>query len=201
MLNYLDSVPNASVQDKRVCDAGVCNPLICKEAMDKQTDLLDDEPISKTKRKEQMHDLQSLGSQLVKCSKDKLNKLDLPPILLEAIKMAQKITANGATRRQHQYIGKLMREVDSDAIRTRLEYLSGDSLKATQILHLTEKWRATLLGSDEALNQFTDTYGGFDIGELRNLVRSVRKEQELQQNRNFTKLFKLIRSIIEENNQ
>ena len=168
--------------------------------MDNKIDLLEDEPISKTKRKEQMHDLQSLGSQLVKCSKDKLNKLDLPPLLLEAIKLAQKITANGATRRQHQYIGKLMREVDAEAIRNKLEYLNGDSLKSTQTLHLSEKWRDALLASDDALNQFTQSFSGFDIGELRTLLRSVRKEQQIQQNRNFTKLFRLIRRIIEGNN-
>lgn len=164
-------------------------------------ELFDDEPISKTKRKEQMHDLQVLGLQLVKCSKEKLSKLDLPPILLEAIELAQKITANGATRRQHQYIGKLMREVDAEQIRSKLEYLNGDSFKSTQTLHLSEKWRDDLLANDEALNQFIATFTGFDISELRGLVRSVRKEQELKQNRNFTKLFRLIRSIIEGNNQ
>ena len=34
--------------------------------------------------------------------------------------MAQKITANGAIRRQYQYIGKLMRQVDAEAIKSRL---------------------------------------------------------------------------------
>lgn len=156
--------------------------------------------LSRTKRKEQVEALQDLGVELVKTSKEKLAKLDLPANLFEAIKMAQKITANGAIRRQYQYIGKLMRQVDAEAIKSRLEYLNGDDVKSTQIFHLSEKWRDELLNSgDEVLNRFSATYSNFDIGELRSLLRAVRKERELHQNRNFTKLFRLIRTIIEGN--
>jgi ribosome-associated protein len=156
--------------------------------------------LSRTKRKEQVEALQDLGVELVKTSKEKLAKLDLPANLFEAIKMAQKITANGAIRRQYQYIGKLMRQVDAEAIQNRLEYLNGDDVKSTQIFHLSEKWRDELLNSgDEVLDRFSATYSNFDIGELRSLLRAVRKERELQQNRNFTKLFRLIRTIIEGN--
>ncbi len=159
--------------------------------------------LSRTKRKEQVEALQDLGVELVKTSKEKLIKLDLPVSLFEAIKMAQKITANGAIRRQYQYIGKLMRQVDAEAIKSRLEYLNGDDIKSTQVFHLAEKWRDDLLNSgDEALDRFSATYSNFnfDISELRSLLRAVRKERELQQNRNFTKLFRLIRTIIEGNN-
>lgn len=160
-----------------------------------------DEKLSKTKRKEHMQDLQELGIILVKTSKEKLNKLDLPQNLLEAIELAQKITSNGAIRRQYQYIGKLMRLVDEDEIRAKLDYLNGDSIKSTKIFHLSEKWRDELLANDAALDKFVNTYGGFDIGGLRSLLRQVRKEQQLNQNRNFTKLFRLIRSILEGNDQ
>jgi ribosome-associated protein len=154
---------------------------------------ISDEPLSKTKRKEQMNDLQSLGVELVKTGKEKLAKLNLPDNLLEAIKLAQKITANGAIRRQYQYIGKLMRNVDADAIRS----LNGDNRQATRIMHLSEKWRDDLLASDEALDKFIAEFGQFEIGELRNLLRAVRKEREHNQNRNYTTLFRLIKTIIE----
>lgn len=64
--------------------------------------------ISKTKRKEQMNDLQDLGIELVKLGKDKLKQLDLPDYLLEAIKEAQRLTAHGAIRRQQQYMHPLV---------------------------------------------------------------------------------------------
>ena len=112
--------------------------------------------------------------------------------------MAQKITSNGAIRRQYQYIGKLMRSVDEQQIRRDLEYLNGDDRAATMILHLSEKWRDELLLEDGALNRFIDRYNIPDIGELRGLIRSVRKERENNLNRNYTKLFRLIKSIVEE---
>src|SRR3954469_4774100 len=71
-----------------------------------------DEPVSKTKRKAAMDELQDIGVTLVGLPKEKLNKLDLPEILLDAVNEAKRITANGATRRQAQYIGRLMRNVD-----------------------------------------------------------------------------------------
>ncbi len=156
-----------------------------------------DTTLSRTKRKEQVEALQDLGVKLVKTSSDKLKKMDLPAALLQAIKDAQKITANGALRRQYQYIGKLMRSVDATAISEQLDYINGDSVKSTQIFHLAEKWRNELLASDEALNAFIERYKVIDISELRSLLRSVRKEQQLNTNRNFTRLFRLIRSICE----
>lgn len=159
---------------------------------------LEDLPPSRTKRKEHVEELQDLGMELAKLSKDKLKKIELPENLREAIKESQRLTANGAVRRQNQYIGKLMRTVDADSIRTQLDYLNGDSVKSTQVLHLAERWRDQLLDNDDALNQFIANYPNFDIGELRSLIRSVRKERELQQNRNFTKLFRFIKLVIEE---
>jgi ribosome-associated protein len=156
--------------------------------------------LSRTKRKEQVEALQDLGVELVKTSKDKLAKLDLPENLRQAIAEAQRLTANGAIRRQYQYIGKLMRNVDATTIREQLDYLNGDSIKATQIFHLSEQWREKLLASDTNLAGFISVYPKCEVNELRNIVRVVRKEQSLNQNRNYTKLFRLIKSIIEDHN-
>jgi ribosome-associated protein len=152
---------------------------------------------SKTRRKIQMEQLQDLGIELVKLPKDKLKQLELPQSLLDAIKLAQQINSNGAIRRQYQYIGKLKRSVDAESIASKLADLNGESLKSTQIFHLSESWRDKLLADDANLTQFADEYPIPDLAELRNLIRQVRKEHQLNQNRNYTKLFRLIRSIIE----
>jgi ribosome-associated protein len=154
--------------------------------------------ISKTKRKEQMNDLQDLGIELVKLSKDKLKQIDIPEYLLDAVKEAQKLTAHGAIKRQHQYIGKLMRkEIDAESLRRRLDYLNGDSILYTQIFHLSETWRDKLLADEQLLTEFVELYAQTDVTELRALIRMVKKEQELGQNKNFTQLFRLIKSFIE----
>ena len=76
---------------------------------------------SKTRRKAAMHALQDLGEALVALEAKRLAELAaevaLPDALVEAIREARSITAWGARKRQLQYIGKLMREVDPDPIR------------------------------------------------------------------------------------
>ena len=73
---------------------------------------MSDERPSKTQRKKQMHDLQALGSELVELNEQQLASVELPERLLDAVKEAQRMTKFEARRRQLQYIGKLMREVD-----------------------------------------------------------------------------------------
>src|SRR3990167_5979853 len=101
----------------------------------------EDAPLIKTKRKAHMDELQHLGTLLIELSKDQLAKFTLPEPLLDAIRLAQKITANGAIRRQRQYIGKLMRNVDSDYIRDKLAEVNNESALSTKVLHLSEGWR------------------------------------------------------------
>ncbi|MGH6610099.1 MAG: ribosome biogenesis factor YjgA [Burkholderiaceae bacterium] len=76
---------------------------------------------SKSELKRQMHALQALGAQLVDLNREQLARLDLPEELREAVQFAHTIKSREARRRQMQYLGKLMRQVDANAIRTALE--------------------------------------------------------------------------------
>jgi ribosome-associated protein len=152
---------------------------------------------SKTKAKRQMEDLQYLGMELVRLSRAQLAKFDLPDSLLTAIKEAQKITANGAIRRQNQYIGKLMRNVDAEAIQQKLDEINGKHLGSVRKLHDCEKWRARLLANDAELNLFVTEYTVGDINQLRTLIRQVRKELQQNKSHNYRKLFQFIREIID----
>jgi ribosome-associated protein len=154
-------------------------------------------PPSKTKRKQHMDYLQNLGMELVELSKQKLAKIELPDNLIEAIKLSQKITANGATRRQSQYIGKLMRNVDAVYIENKLHELNSDSVKSTKLLHDCEMWRERLIKEDKELDIFVNTFATSDIGQLRGLIRLCRKEQAVNEIKTYRKLFKFIRDVIE----
>jgi ribosome-associated protein len=83
------------------------------------------ERASKTRRKAEMDALQALGEALLGVDPARLRGLDLPERLTEAIGAARHITKRGARRRQLQYIGRLMREVDAAAI-DALKPLLGD---------------------------------------------------------------------------
>ncbi len=156
-----------------------------------------DTEISKTKLKEQMEDLQDLGLELVNLSKGQLDKFDIPESLREAIKFTKTINSNRALKRHNQYIGKLMRSVDAEYIKERLSFVRGDSALETKVLHDCEKWRDKLLESDNTLSVFIEKYPNCDITELRQLIRVVRKELELNQNKSYRKLFQFIRVTIE----
>ena len=81
---------------------------------------------SKSQRKRDAHALQTLGIQLVALSAAQLARLDLPEILHEAVLAAQRMRAHGARTRQLQYIGKLMRQLEPDALRRVRAALTSD---------------------------------------------------------------------------
>ena len=94
-------------------------------------DTFDDEPYlpespqppSKSQRKREATALQDLGEQLVELTSAQLKRIPLPEELLAAIKATQAMSQRGARKRQLQFIGKLMRQLDeqeTDTIRVAL---------------------------------------------------------------------------------
>ena len=79
-----------------------------------------DLPPSKSARKRAAHAAQKLGEQLVRMRAQDLARLPLPDDLRDAIAEAQRLTSRGALSRQHQYIGKLMRDIDIAELETAL---------------------------------------------------------------------------------
>src|SRR5512139_67661 len=136
-------------------------------------------PPSKTKVKKQMHDLQDIGEQLAALSKEQLAELDLPENLRDALTELKRINKFGAIRRQMQYIGRLMREIDPAPIQEKLAVWSGTSKQHVAWQHLLERWRDRLLEQPESLTELLDSYPGADAQHLRNLIRNAIKEKEL----------------------
>jgi len=137
------------------------------------------EPVSKTRRKRDMHARQDLGEELVALTEAQLARLELPEKLLDAVLLAKRINKFGALRRQLQYIGRLMRDVDSVAIAAQLEAWKGKSSGATARLHVLERWRDQLIASDAAMADLAAAYPGCDVQHLRALVRNARREHAL----------------------
>ncbi|MCF8152484.1 MAG: DUF615 domain-containing protein [Sulfuritalea sp.] len=156
-------------------------------------------PPSKTKVKQQMHDLQDIGAELVALGKDQLAQLDLPETLRDAIREMHRISKFGARSRQMQYIGKLMRGVDPAPIIARLNAWKGVSQQHTAHLHQLERWRDRLLESDGALTELLAAYPQTDVQHLRALIRNAKKEQEAgKPPKNYREIFQVLREIIPE---
>ena len=71
----------------------------------------DSEIVSRTKKKQQVEELQKLGAALIALPAVTLDALGLPAQLLVAVRDAQRFTSHGAIRRQLQFIGKIMRKI------------------------------------------------------------------------------------------
>lgn len=79
---------------------------------DEEPDSLEFCPPSKSQRKREATALQDLGEALVKLSAVQLNRVPLSDDLAAAVRAAQTMPQRGAHKRQLQFIGKLMRNLD-----------------------------------------------------------------------------------------
>lgn len=153
-----------------------------------------DEVISKTKRKQEMTELQSLGAKLVELPESQLAEMPMDEALRDAVLEARRIKSHEAKRRQMQYIGRLMREVDAAPLRERLEAITGHSAQAAAQHRRLESWRERLLADDEALTAFAAEFPAADLQAIRTLIRNARKEQKVAKPpRAYRELFRLIK--------
>lgn len=136
----------------------------------------DHQPVSKSRRKKDMHARQALGEALVALTPAQLSGLGLPERLADAIGEARRIPTFEARRRQMQYIGRLMREVDPDPIARHLSALRNERRRDSARQHELERWRSRLLAEDGALTELVRAYPGLDSQHLRALVRNARRE-------------------------
>lgn len=135
-----------------------------------------DEAPSKTRRKQEMHDLQDIGEQLVALNRERLDQLDLPESLLDAVLEAKRLNRHEAVRRQMQFIGKIMRTVDAAPIKAKLDEWNGVGREQTARLHLIEHWRTRLIEDEAAISALVLEHPRADVQHLRLLARNARKE-------------------------
>ena len=156
-----------------------------------------DLPVSKTRRKKEMHALQDLGEVLVGLSASQVAGLDLPERLSDAIDQARRISGFEARRRQMQYIGRLMRDIDAAPIAARVQQLQTEHQRVNARQHEIERWRDRLLDNEVALTELARSYSGVDTQRLRTLLRNARKEQAQGRPPHATRaLFRALRDIL-----
>ncbi|MBS0323849.1 MAG: DUF615 domain-containing protein [Proteobacteria bacterium] len=145
-----------------------------------------------------MDALQDLGAQLVTLSADRLKKIILPDRLRDAVNDARRFTSHGARRRQLQYIGKLMRDIDPAPIQAALDEINGTSAVATARFHALERLRQRVLEDAGTIGELRDRHPGLDVQHLLQLRRNALKEQEQgKPPRAFRELFQILRMLEE----
>ena len=159
----------------------------------------DDDLISKTQLKRQMKELQDLGAALVKLSKDQLAHIDMPDNLREAIMECRRFTRHEAIRRQLQYIGRIMRDIDAAPIVDQLDALAAPSKRQTALFHVAERWRADLVEQPDAIARFVKEYPEADPHRLRELAEKAREEKRASKPpRRYRELFHVLNAFLQD---
>jgi ribosome-associated protein len=166
---------------------------------------------SRTDLKKESTELQKLGVSLLTLRGSLMQRLALPDKLVDALAEANRITNFEGKRRQMQYIGKLMRGLDEEAlqaIRDALEEQQKGSASEALALHQAEKWRDDLIARDEAFEQWLGSYPQTDTQQLRALIRQARKDVQPDKDsiskglaprhgRSYREIFQLVREHLE----
>ena len=134
---------------------------------------------SKSMRKREAHRLQDLGEELIELRDSELLALNLPEILVEAVREARRTSSRGGGARQRQYIGKLMREIDPDPIRAALAARSGRSAVEAERFKRLEAWRERLvLEGVTALDELERWRPGLDRTEWMRMISAAQLERD-----------------------
>ena len=154
--------------------------------------------VSKSEIKRDAEALKKLGTELVELSAQELERVPLDEKLLASIKLAQKVQRE-ARRRQIQYIGKLLRNVDEEPIRQALGKLKNRHNQQILVLHKLEDLRTRLIdGGNEVIEEVVALYPMADRQQLRTLIRNAKKEKEANKPpKSFRLLFQYLKDLSE----
>jgi ribosome-associated protein len=134
---------------------------------------------SRTQKKNETRALQKLGEQLVALPSEQLAGLDISDALRNAVIEAAKIKSHGARRRQLQYIGTLMRDIDPEPIRNALDNIRHGDHQKLLFFKKIEKWRDELKeGNSVPIEEILNTCPDAERQRLTQLARNAHKEYE-----------------------
>ena len=155
-----------------------------------------DGPSKSQLKRESLH-LIDVGEEILKLKLEDIQSLDLPAELEEAITTARKIKSRSGLKRQRQYIGKLLRSIDSEPIETKLKRIQHRHDTNTAQFKRLEKWRDNLIDNNkETLNEIIARFPEIDRQHINQLIRTAQQEQ--QRNKPpaaARKLFKYLREL------
>lgn len=91
--------------------------------------------------------LQTLGMEIARLTPAERAALPLAPELAEAMELLDRLTDHEGRRRQEQYIGRLMREADGEALQRAMARRQAANAASVARFHAAEAWRDRLLNA------------------------------------------------------
>lgn len=152
---------------------------------------------SKSQKKREALALQDMGTELTQLSEEQLQSIPLPEKLYDAIMAAKQIHQHGGHKRQLQYIGKLMRDIDPEPIRHALTDIQRQRVSQANQHHQIEQWRdQLLLDSAETMSELVAEFPHLDRQYINQLVRNARHEKQQQKPpKSARKLFRYLQQL------
>jgi ribosome-associated protein len=146
------------------------------------------------------------SAELLTLRADLLAKLPLSDKLVDAILEAKRITNFEGRRRQLQFVGKLMRRLETNVleqVRSALNEQNNGSAAENLLLHQAEQWRERMMADDQAVSDWIDQHPETDTQHLRALVRQARKEAvpekagaAVRHGRTYRDIYQLLRDAL-----
>jgi ribosome-associated protein len=150
--------------------------------------------ISKTELKKDSKKIQEFGRRISELTINNIEAFKFPSNIYEATIDLKNIKSNSAKKRQVQYLGKLLREMDLTDAFLIMKQLKVSSQKEIQRNHIIEDWRDKLLSNNDSITQFVDEYPKIDRQSLRQTISNAQKDNKSP--KYSRQLFKLIKDII-----
>ena len=144
----------------------------------------------------------SLALQLMEQSDARISQIPMDEDLRSLVLASKKITAQIARKRQAQYLAKIMRRQDDDAlqaIRAALDHDKVEGRREAQALHQVEYWRDRLIAEgDVALAELLALHPHADRQHLRQLARNAHQEKlKNKPPHAYRELFRELRALLE----
>ena len=160
----------------------------------------EEEAPSKSALKRRMLALQQLGEVLVGLSEKQLENISVEDErLLDAIREAKAMRSRSARRRHMQLIGKIMRDIDAEAIETALQAMDNQRKEDANSFHQLEQLRDEVMAAGvKGTELVVARWPQADRQQLRQLI--LQHQRESNNNKPpaaSRKLFRLLRELAE----
>lgn len=154
---------------------------------------------SKSQLKRDSLHLTDVGEEILKLKAEDRHSLELPDEIEEAFVTALKIKSRSGLKRQRQYIGKLLRSIDSEDIESRLRKIQHSHDTNTAHFKRLEKWRDELIENNkDTLNEVITRFPQVDRQHLNQIIRAAHQEKKQDKAPAASrKLFKYLRQLEE----
>ncbi len=140
-------------------------------------DEFEEELVSKSQLKREMHALEKLGERLIGLKTQQWEQLNFSRTMIDALEESRRIKSHNAMRRHIRRLAKLLKNEDAEQVEQLFSRMDDDHLQDTHHFHRLERWRERLLqGDDEVLNELLSLCPDADRQHMRQLIRAGKKE-------------------------